>query len=132
MLLLEQHECLVIMHWLVTVGDDVVMVEEDSSLHLVPYASVYLDHPVSMNPLVDVAGGVAWNDLDKYHSVAGRAQEDVDPVQMVMKYVETLEQRVDDFLFNNRILNNGCHGKVLYLPIRGPVDGGRLLTGTGL
>ena len=72
-----------------------------------------------------------WNDLDKYHSAAGQAQEDV-PVLMVMKYVEILEQRADDFLFNNRTLNNGCHGEVLYLPIRGPVDGGRLLTGTGL
>lgn len=109
-----------------------MMVGEDPCLHLVPCASVYLDHLVSMNPLVGVAGGVAWNDLDKYHSVAGWAQEDVDPVQMAMKYVEILEQRVDDFLFNNRTLNNGCHGEVLYLPIRGPVDGGRLLTGTGL
>ena len=52
---------------------------------------------------------------------------------MVMKYAEISELRVDDFLFNDRTcLNNGCHGEVLYLPMRGPVDGGRLLTGTGL
>ena len=42
---------------IVTVGDDVVVVVvEDPFLHPVLCASVCLDHPVSMNPLVGVAG----------------------------------------------------------------------------
>ena len=48
-------------------GDDVMRVEEYPSLHLVPAVSVCHDHPVSMNLLVGVFGGVAWKDLGKCH-----------------------------------------------------------------
>ena len=44
--------------------------------------------------------------------------------------MEILEQITVEFLYNDR--KHSCHGEVLHLPIRGPVDGGRLLTETGL
>lgn len=51
----------------VGVGDDVMRVEEYPSLHLVPVVSVCHDHPVSVNLLVGVVGGLAWKDLGKCH-----------------------------------------------------------------